>query len=138
MKASEYQSLLAEKPAKKGRYFKADAEKRTLGGIVFETKEEMIRWAELQHLEKAGEITELRRQIPYALEINGWHVGKYTPDFEYMTKEGRKTIEDVKSSYTEKATDARLRIKIFEALYGIQVSIIGTAKRSRKIRRAGK
>ena len=137
MKASEYMAL-AEKPVKKGRYFRADAEKRTLGGIVFETKAEMIRWAELQHLEKAGDISELRRQIPYALEINGWHVGKYTPDFEYITKEGRKVIEDVKSKATEKATDARLRIKVFEALYGIEVNIIGAAKRSRKLKRVTK
>lgn len=124
MKASEYQSLI-EKPAKKGRFPRAPKADRTLGGIVFDSKREMLRWADLQRLEQAGEINTLERQKSYPVEINGYHFCKFTPDFSYHTKEGRVVFEDVKSSGTAKDTAYRLRKKSFELYYGVVVKETG-------------
>lgn len=40
---------------------------RTLDGIVFHSKGEMERWAELKLLAKAGEIAGLERQVKFPL-----------------------------------------------------------------------
>ena len=42
-------------------------QKYSADGEVFDSKKEFQRWQELKILEKAGEISELRRQVPFEL-----------------------------------------------------------------------
>ena len=95
-------------------------------GTFFHSKGELRRWEELKMLEKAGEIQELRRQVRHALFVvsqEGQHVfvGTFTPDFEYVERSGEVVIEDFKSPASAKDEAYRLRKRMFEAEYGLQV-----------------
>ena len=45
-----------DKKNKKNRFNVSPVEERTLGGVVFASKKEMKRYAELQLLQRAGEV----------------------------------------------------------------------------------
>ena len=84
--------------------------KTTVGGETFDSKKEAQRWAELKLLERAGEICELKRQVPFVLlptqrDENGKLLEKevkYYADFTYRDKRTYKlTVEDVKSPATK-------------------------------------
>lgn len=109
---------------KRGRFPVVPSESRTMGGVTFDSKREMLRWAELQLLQRAGEITELKRQVSYSVSIASVHFCKFTPDAEYIDRHGVKVFEDVKSSGTAKDTAYRLRKKAFEIFYGVKVTEI--------------
>ena len=104
-----------------GRFPVSPKANRTLNGVVFDSKREMLRWCDLQLLERAGEIHNLERGKSYSVEINGYHFCKYTPDSSYVTREGTLVFEDVKSSGTAKDTAYRLRKKAFELSYGVKI-----------------
>lgn len=91
-----------------------------LQGVVHDGKGECERWQELQLLERAGEITELRRQVVFAFVVNGILVTTYKADFVW--REGAATIvEDHKSPRTRKLESFRHKVKLMQALYGLQV-----------------
>ena len=46
---------------------KYHAKKVTVDGMTFDSKREYARWRDLQLLERAGEITDLRRQVRFPL-----------------------------------------------------------------------
>lgn len=111
-------------------------------GVVFDSKAEMKRYAELKLLERAGEITDLRRQVKFPLVIDGRPVlirsdgfpnGRacsYKADFAYREITNadawpiQETIEDYKGTSGEAS---RLRIAVVEAIYGIRIKITGAA-----------
>ena len=78
----------------------------------FDSVKEYSRWQELNLLQRAGEIYELQRQVPFVLiptqrdEITGKVIEKeckYIADFTYRScKNGRLTVEDTKGLKTEK------------------------------------
>ena len=78
----------------------------------FDSVKEYRRWQELKLLQRAGEIYELQRQVPFVLiptqrdEITGKVIEKeckYIADFTYRScKNGRLTVEDTKGCKTEK------------------------------------
>ncbi len=93
-------------------------------GQAFDSVKEARRWIELCLLEKAGEITDLRRQVEFPLlptqreeptEVyqRGENKGKpkpgkvtekpvvYIADFVYKTKEGETVVEDTKGFKTK-------------------------------------
>jgi hypothetical protein len=89
----------------------------------------MRRWQDLRRLEKAGEITDLRRQVNLLIEVNGVKIGHVRPDFSYIDAEGVKIYEDVKGGKDGRATLtplARWQHKLVLALYGIPVRISGS------------
>lgn len=93
---------------------------QTLDGIVHDSGKEARRWEELRLRERAGEITGLRRQVPFALVVNGVLVCSYEADAVYV--EGAATIvEDTKSEPTRKKRDYRIKVKLMQAIHGIQV-----------------
>ena len=53
--------------------------KYSADGEVFDSKKEYQRWQELKLLEKAGEIAELRRQVPFELLHNQREPDKIGP-----------------------------------------------------------
>ncbi len=67
--AAEFRNL--PKPTKGGRYKRSPKEARTVGGIVFDSSIEAQRWVVLKLLERKGEISDLRRQQSYLIEIKG-------------------------------------------------------------------
>lgn len=118
--------------------------KVTVNGETFDSKKEYNRWCELRILERAGFITELKRQVEYELipkqvEVyerygkNGKRLKdgeriielpvKYIADFEYI-QNGKKVVEDVKG-YRDpnSATYAKFVLKRKMMLYlkGIRV-----------------
>lgn len=82
---------------------KFGARATVIDGIRFDSKREAKRWGELQWLQKAGEITDLERQVDIALmgqsgpimTDSGKRVRRYVADFRYK-KDGLVVIEDAK------------------------------------------
>ena len=81
-----------------------------IDGEKFDSLKEAARWQELKWLQRAGEIRELRRQVPFVIiptqrDENGRVIEKqvtYIADFVYYEKNSlRSTVEDVKGVRTE-------------------------------------
>jgi hypothetical protein len=116
------------------RRSKYGAIKTEVDGIVFASKAEARRYAELRLLEKAGEIRNLKLQPSFPIEvIRRWNgevvqAGVYIADFQYddviATHRGgyeawKTVIEDVKGM---KTPVYRLKKKLVEAQYGIEIT----------------
>lgn len=124
---------------KKGN--KYGSKKVTCGGEVFDSKKEARRFQALKILEKAGDITDLRRQVPFELIPNqyvptdeiyrkGPKKGQpkmklaerkcvYIADFVYIDSSGRKVVEDTKGVRTK---DYIIKRKLMLFVHGIQVN----------------
>lgn len=125
---------------------KYGAKRTEVDGIVFDSKHEATRWCELQMLAKAGEITDLRRQVVYNLipkqfedtddvYKTGSHKGEhkqvmleravdYIADFQYRLKDGTLVVEDAKGC--SNTADPAYRIftikrKLMLWIHGIKV-----------------
>lgn len=70
-------------------------------GIRFDSKIEARRWEDLRIMERAGEISNLRRQVRFALDVGTTTIGHYVADFVYHLPSGERIIEDVKGHQTE-------------------------------------
>lgn len=99
------------------------AKKTTIGGIKFDSGKEAKRWTELQILERAGQISNLERQVKIYL------MGQYRPlytrtgrkmkitfDFSYI-EDGVQIFEDSKGMPTR---DYEVRVAVARAM-GIEV-----------------
>lgn len=105
--------------------------KTVLDGIEFDSAKEARRYAELLLLQKAGEIYDLKRQVPFVLipaqkdEKTGRLLereAKYIADFTYRScKNGRITVEDTKGFRTK---DYILKRKLMLYRHGIKVKEI--------------
>lgn len=82
------------------RRSKYNAQRTESGGITFDSKKEASRWEELQLMLRAGEISELRRQVEFALCVEGELICRYRADFVYRNKAGRRIVEDAKGVRT--------------------------------------
>lgn len=102
---------------------KYHSRKTEIDGIMFDSKREANRYCELKLMERAGEITDLRRQVRYEInqpyEIAGKKVRGiyYVADFVYCEK-GEPVIEDVKGMRTDVY---KIKKKLFESKYKIQI-----------------
>jgi hypothetical protein len=63
----------------------------------FDSQRELRRWGELKLLERAGEITNLKRQVPFELipKVGRQRATYFVADFVYEEK-GRTVVEDSK------------------------------------------
>ena len=77
---------------------------------MFDSKKELKRFVELEHLLRAKEINDLEIHPKFDLMVNGVKIGRYTADFRY-NKDNEVVVEDVKSKAT-KTRDYVLRKKI--------------------------
>ena len=93
--------------------------KITRDGVTFDSIKEYHRWCELQLLGKAGEITDLKRQVKFVLipsqREKVWNEKKscyedgkvierevsYVADFVYTNRLGLMVVEDVKGVRTK-------------------------------------
>ena len=76
---------------------KYGAKKVVVDGEVFDSRKEYYRWCDLKLLERAGKISDLKRQVKYELipKQDGERACTYVADFEYI-QDGKKVVEDVK------------------------------------------
>lgn len=94
----------------------------------FDSVREYRRWQELKLMQRAGEIYELQRQVPFVLipkqkdEITGKVLErevKYIADFAYRScKTGRIVVEDTKGAKTK---DYIIKRKLMLYRHGIQI-----------------
>ena len=116
--------------------------KVSVGGEVFDSKKELRRYNELLLLQRAGEISDLKRQVEYELLPNQYEIkeqysksGKrlkdkrallerrvcYGADFVYKTKDGETVVEDTKGIKTDKYI---LKRKMMLFFHGIRIKEI--------------
>lgn len=118
---------------KRSRFAVAPVAERTMDGIVFASKGELVRYAELKYMQKAELIYGLELQPAFPVEIRNQHYCTYTADFAYWSAEtDEKIVEDVKTSGTVKDASYRLRKKAAELYYGIEVRAIDKTGKSLK------
>lgn len=87
--------------------------KTVVDGVTFDSKAEAKRYCELRLLERAGQISQLARQTPFALFHNGVLITTYRADFTYLDhKTNAQAIEDVKGV---KTPDYRIKAKMMAA-----------------------
>ena len=98
--------------------------KLTIDGEVFDSQKEARRYRELAMLEKAGQISDLKRQVRYELipaqRIGGKVVEKscvYIADFVY-TENGETVVEDTKGFRTK---DYIIKRKLMLHVHGIRI-----------------
>ena len=122
-----------------GNYYKSNKygnAKVTVEGITFDSKREARRYLDLLLLLKAGEISDLRRQVKYVLiptqrepDIIGPKGGRkpgkllehevaYIADFVYKDKDGNTIVEDTKGFRTK---DYELKRKMMLYFHGIRI-----------------
>ena len=84
---------------------------------IYDSVKEYKRWQELQMLQRAGAISDLRRQVPYIIQPGFVYAEEkiqpiiYTADFEY-TQNGNVVVEDVKG--IDKKTGREISTKDFK------------------------
>lgn len=100
-------------------------------GITFDSKKESQIYLDLKEKEKKGIIKDLELQKEYILQdkfkINNKTRRQitYKSDFTYITTEDDKLhVVDVKSPYTAKDKVYRIKKKLFEYRYGIELEEI--------------
>lgn len=98
-----------------------------IGGEVFDSKKEASRWRELALLQRAGAITDLKRQVKYEL-IPSQRMGEkvverpctYVADFVYK-QSGKTVVEDTKGFKTK---DYIIKRKLMLYIHGIKIKEI--------------
>lgn len=111
---AQVEAKLAGKP-KQAKYRNR---KTTLDGIDFDSKAEAREYARLKLRQAAGEITNLRCQVPFAIVVNGVKVCTYIADFTYLDKDGKMAVVDVKGM---KTPAYRIKKKLMRAIYGVEI-----------------
>ena len=98
--------------------------KVTVGGLVFDSKKEYKRYCELVLLQKAGQVTDLQRQVKYELIPSQKIGGKvaeractYVADFVYQ-ENGKTVVEDTKGFKTKEYIIKR---KLMLWVHGIRI-----------------
>lgn len=98
--------------------------KVTRDGETFDSAKEYRRFCELRLLERAGAVTDLRRQVKFELipaqRIDGKVVERacsYVADFVYQ-ENGQQVVEDAKGMRTQ---EYRLKRKLMLWVHGIRI-----------------
>ena len=101
--------------------------KVTVGGETFDSMREYNRWCSLKLLQRAGKISELKRQVKFVLiPAQRDQVGKlverevsYVADFVYVDMDrGVKVVEDAKGYRTEVY---KIKKKLMLWVHGIRI-----------------
>ncbi len=108
---------ITKKAAKKEGRVK-NVRKKVIDGITFDSTREARRYQDLVLMQKAGTISQLRRQVPYGILINGVLICTWVADFVYMGPDGRRVVEDTKGWKTD---IYKLKKKMFEAYYNAKI-----------------
>ena len=133
---------------KTGNKFGAKKIKDPATGYVFDSNAEFTRWCELRILERAGKISDLKRQVKFELipsqreeSTEVYKAGpqkglpkpgaviekptKYVADFVYNDSDGNKVVEDTKGYKKGAAYDLFvIKRKLMLLVHGIKVKEI--------------
>ena len=94
----------------------------TVDGIRFHSRREADRYGELKLLERAGAIKDLELQPKFPIVVNGQKICEYWSDFQYTDcVNGEVVTEDVKSPATRANRAYRIKKKLVEALFPVQI-----------------
>ena len=110
----------------KKKRLKYGNKKTEYDGMVFDSLLELRRWKVLKLMERAGEISNLERQVVFPLYVTCLESGKeikvgyMKPDFMYTMK-GIRVVEDTKSVITAKNSTYRLKKKMIEARHSLKI-----------------
>lgn len=123
MTAAEYRARGKKKPKYRNK-------RVVVGGLKFDSRRESARWAELQAMERRGEISDLRRQPAFVLAASVKFAGskrakpalRYVADFFYHEGTAR-VVEDIKSPATAKNAAFVIKRHLMLALYGLDVRV---------------
>lgn len=94
----------------------------TTDGIIHDSQKEAARWSQLKLLERAGEITDLQRQVKYELvpPQKGERAVFYIADFVYTdVRTGNTVVEDTKGFRTK---DYIIKRKLLLYFHGLRVT----------------
>lgn len=110
----------AQTPPTTPKKSKYGAVKTEADGIMFDSKREASRYQELRLLEQAGEIANLRLQVPYILFPKNEHgrALKYIADFVYNDDTGALVVEDAKGHSTDVY---KIKRRLMAELKGIEI-----------------
>jgi len=93
-------------------------------GMKFDSRKEYAYYTKLKLLEQSGEISTLKRQVPFLLletvKLNDktYRQTKYIADFTYLDKNGKLHVIDVKGVKTQVY---QLKKKLMAWKYGIEI-----------------
>ena len=96
----------------------------TSDGITHDSIKEANRWCELKLLERAGRISDLKRQVKFELipKQDGERAVYYIADFVYHNADdGKLVVEDVKGKRTK---DYIIKRKLMLWIHGIKIKEI--------------
>jgi hypothetical protein len=116
--AKEAARVIAELSGKPNKYRNKPTE---VDGIRFQSRLEARWWLVLRDRERCGEISELKRQVPYDLQVNGHKICRYVADYRWLDKTGTPHIADAKGALTREFI---IKAKLVRALIGIEVEIL--------------
>jgi hypothetical protein len=91
-----------------------------INGVKFDSEKEYLRWLQLVGMQARGEISDLQRQVRFAIKHNEEPICTYIADFVYM-RDGVQVVEDVKSEFTSQLPMFRLKKKLMKELHGIEI-----------------
>lgn len=88
-------------------------------GQVFDSQKEYSRWGVLRLLERAGKISDLKRQVSFELipKQKGERACSYIADFTYW-QDGKYVVEDCKGYRTE---GYKIKRKLMLWVHGIKI-----------------
>lgn len=114
MSAAQYRAQYGKK-AQQNKY---NAKKTVINGIVFDSKKEANGYKNLEHLEKAGVIKNLRRQVRFELipKQKDERAVFYVADYVYE-RDGQTVVADCKSAMTKKLPAYIIKRKLFKFRY---------------------
>jgi len=120
----------AARTEKKAKNKYGNQKVETPEGLTFDSKAEYRRWCELSWMLKAGEISDLKRQVPFDLvpaqvspEGTKLRGITYVADFTYLDKLGHLVVEDPKGASTAEWV---IKKKLMLHVHGIWVREIRT------------
>lgn len=112
MKLEEYKLLKLENKQSKYRNVRT-----AVGNEVYDSRREARDHQDLKLLEKAGEISDIKRQVSFDLEVNGELICRYKADFTYLEK-GKLVVRDTKGVRTVVYIIKR---KLMKAVWNIEI-----------------
>lgn len=117
----QYDAMMAKRTTKKAPRVKG-AKKKVVNGMTFDSTREARRYQDLELMQRSGQISDLRRQVPFAITVNGVFICEYYCDFTYAQPRIGKPAEQVYEDSKGFATEIyRLKRKLVEAIYGIKI-----------------
>lgn len=114
------QPIASPAPSPKARTQKYGNRKVSTDDGDFDSTKEFRRFQALQLRERAGDIQSLRRQVPFALVVDGVLIGRYIADFVYF-EGARQVVEDVKSEPTRKLQLYQWKKRLMLACHKIEI-----------------